>query len=110
MQSVLVVQCFIATCPYYPVLCMQSVLILPLLYSRFRLIPRRERHEKRAGAPYKRRWAILAIDLYDEALSVNRRESNRQVQARRKSDERNHKVEYATQAPPSVVPLPVQPQ
>jgi hypothetical protein len=60
--------------------------------------------------PYKRRWAIPATDMYDEALSVNRRENKRQVQARRKSDERNHKVEYATQAPPSVVPLPVQPQ
>ena len=84
MQSVLVVQCFIATCPYYPVLYMQSVLILPQLYSRFRLIPRRERHEARAGAPYKRRWAIAAIDLYDVALTLNRQLNNRKAQDRRK--------------------------
>ena len=71
---------------------MQSVLIIPQLYSRFRLIPRRERHEARAGAPYKRRWAILAIDLYDEALSVNRQRNNRQVQARRKPSKRKRKM------------------
>ena len=63
---------------------MQSVLILPLLYSRFRLIPRRERHEARAGAPYKRRWAIVAIDLYDVALTLNRQLNNRKAQDRRK--------------------------
>ena len=63
---------------------MQSVLILPLLYSRFRLIPRRERHEARAGAPYKRRWAIAAIDLYDVALTLNRQLNNRKAQDRRK--------------------------
>ena len=50
---------------------MQSVLIIPQLYSRFRLIPRRQRHEELTGAPYKRKWAIHATDRYAKAVEEN---------------------------------------
>ena len=50
---------------------MQSVLIIPQLYSRFRLIPRRQRHLELTDVSYTRKWAIPATDRYAKAVEEN---------------------------------------
>ena len=65
---------------------MQSVLIIPQLYSRFRLIPRRERHMELTDVPYKRRWAIPATDLYAKAVEENSNHTKSKKVARNRKD------------------------
>ena len=64
---------------------MQSVLIIPQLYSRFRLIPRRQLHRELTRVSYTRKWAIPATDQYDRAVEENtdHADSKRETKNRR---------------------------
>ena len=56
---------------------MQSVLSIPQLYSRFRLIPRRERHSELMRVPCTRKWADPATDQYARAVEENTAHADR---------------------------------
>jgi hypothetical protein len=77
---------------------MQSVLIIPQLYSRFRLIPRRERHSELTKVPCTRKWADPATDQYVRAVEENTDHADRK---KGKKNRRNFEAMKAVQAEPT---------